>query len=278
MVGVHVGRHLRRVSPGQQARAVIRLDAAQADAHFATMSQASGSPRFRSRAAVRPSTSSRCAGGRPLPGRIERTLARRQRLARLHVGGDVERAAEQQRAALGAQHVVVRAAQRRPGVLAVGDQRGELGRLEAEGRVRAAVGAGQGEVLLDHAGAQRDRRPPTAAEPGVWSERPIGQPKRCGHVGDGAHVGVLQGGRIAGDAVQQHDAGRAGRQRRVAAPPRSRPRLAMPVEMISGLPLAPPRSGSAAGRRPRRRRSCRPARPGPRAGRRRSRRTGWRRG
>ena len=60
--------------------------------------------------------------------------------------------------ALGAELVVGRRAQRRPGGLAVADQGGELGRLQAEGGVRAAVGAGQREVLLDDRRAQRHRR------------------------------------------------------------------------------------------------------------------------
>ena len=42
----------------------------------ARASQSSGSPRLRSRAAARPSTSGRCLGARPCPGRIERTLSR----------------------------------------------------------------------------------------------------------------------------------------------------------------------------------------------------------
>ena len=43
---------------------------------YPSISHASGSPRVRSRTALRPSTSSKCAGARPLPGRTDRTLAR----------------------------------------------------------------------------------------------------------------------------------------------------------------------------------------------------------
>jgi len=42
---------------------------------YPTISQSSGSPRFRSRTATFPNTSYKCFGASPNPGRIERTLA-----------------------------------------------------------------------------------------------------------------------------------------------------------------------------------------------------------
>src|SRR6185312_10167900 len=65
----------RRVSGRRGSRPRFGLTLGYAPG-FPSMSQATGSPRERSRAAGRPSTSSKWAGGRPLPGRTERTLAR----------------------------------------------------------------------------------------------------------------------------------------------------------------------------------------------------------
>jgi hypothetical protein len=93
---------------------------------YPTIDQSSGSPRVRSRAAGLPQHLVQVGGRQAVAGPDRADIGLGQRLAGLHVGGDVERAAELAVGLLRAQQVVMGAAQRLPGVLAVVDQGREL--------------------------------------------------------------------------------------------------------------------------------------------------------
>src|SRR5581483_4648598 len=77
-----------------------------------------------------------------------------QGFALADVGHDIQRAAMVAAGLLGLDLLVVDRAQGLPGVAAVAHQPRQLVRLQGEGGIHSAVGAGQGEMLLDDAGAQ----------------------------------------------------------------------------------------------------------------------------
>ena len=111
----------------------------------------------------------------------------------------------------------------------------QLIRLERKCRIGAAVGAPQGEMLLDHAGAERHR-----GDCHFDAERVIGEPDRAAEfrcqLGNAPQVRLLDRRWISAHAVEQNQIAAAGRAESFNRFPISS-RLAMPVDMITGLPV-----------------------------------------
>ena len=135
-------------------------------------------PRASARRARLPRISGRCRGASPKPGRMTRTFCGGERLARGDIAHDINRAAEHHVALLDLGARGRAGAERLERSSGAVHQRGEFVGLQRERRVRSAVGAPQGEVLLDQAGAERHRR-----NRHLDAERVVGETDRTAELG-----------------------------------------------------------------------------------------------
>ena len=90
-------------------------------------------------------------------------------------------------------------------------------------------------MLLDDRGAQRHRGDGHTDTHGVIGQSDLAA-EQVAHVRDGRQVGVLGRRRIGAGALEQHQVAAAGGARRAHGLVEFRS-VAMPVEMISGLPV-----------------------------------------
>ena len=187
------------------------------------------------RSGARP-PSSKASVGRPPAGRMERTFSRGHRVAGPHVGDDVEGAAQRQGVALGLGGAEPRGLHRQPGGGGLAHEGGELVGLEREVGVDPAVGA--------RAGSRASRGPRRRGR------RPRRRPRcpRCGRTGRsgcrtpraawGSTAGARRRGRPGRTrctpGARSGCSRRPGRRSRAAS---ISPRVAMPLEMIIGLPV-----------------------------------------
>ena len=199
-------------------------------------SHVSGVPRATAPRTRRPSTCSRCLGGRPRPGRIARRFSARQ-----HVPGcrSVTTYSERRNcsdffsASVGAVGDAAEACQARS---VSTTQLLHLRRLQREGGVDAAVGAARVKCFSITV-APRATLATATPMPIVWSDRPDLAAEELAQVRDGARVRVRRRRRVGAGALEQHQIRQpASRAARTASS--SSATVAMPVEMISGLPVA----------------------------------------
>ena len=200
--------------------------------------RSAGCPGATSRVNGRPSTVAISSGGRPPAGRIERTFSRTTSSPARTSCDDVQRPAEAQALPLG----LGRPDRRGPGACQAGrsastTSAAELGRARGRSAESTPPSSGPGS----RASRRRPRRAPRPPRrrrcPAVWSERPTGTPKRLAQHRDVAQVGRPRGrpGRTRCRPAATSSVQPASRAASTAAS--ISPTVAMPVEMIIGLPV-----------------------------------------
>ncbi len=141
-------------------------------------------------------------GRKPVAGADRPHILGGEGLARRDRAHGEQRAAEGDVAAFAAGQSIADLAERLPGRTAVGHQPSELVGLQRERRVRPAVGARQGEVLFDDAGAKRYGRH-RRGRAGCVVGKARHHAEGLGQMRNGAQIGVGEGGRITAGAMQQ---------------------------------------------------------------------------
>ena len=141
-------------------------------------------------------------GRKPHPGADAADVFRSQHRANRKIADEVNRAAEHFAAPLDLLSLKASQAQGQPGIAGIGAEPGEVGRLQGEPTVGPFVGAVEGEVLFDQTGSQGHCGHRGGGTQGVIRQPRHGAeaPSQFGHL---PQVGLVHGGRVAADAVEQ---------------------------------------------------------------------------